>query len=956
MNSFLNLVLPSKGLYCIFSTKAKKYIRQTFHDTIEELASVGDTQDSESRDAYFALATFKTVEGGRHQKNAQLLRSFFIELDCGEGKPYTDHADAAKALRVFVDQHKLPIPCIVNSGGGLHVYWPMQEDMALAEWQPVANGLKQLCIQRGLKIDAVISADSARVLRFPGTHNYKIAPRPVQILRMGAATTLEAFRVLMPMTPTPKVSLVDFSSVITAGSDALTKDLAGGDFPVCRFSKIVRSSVKGTGCPQIANIVMSASTLEEPLWRAGLSIAVRCEDGPEAIQKMSIGHPGYSEEATTAKAAATQGPYTCEWFRSNYPDRCSGCEHKVGSPIMLGKVVQEGGYIVDVNVISVVEGAVAPTVQVVIPKYPFPYFRGASGGVYLKTKDKSGDPVEVEVYRDDLYLTTRFFDMDENGDGDGEVVGVTVHLTHDGIRRFHAPVTSLFSTDKLRDQLVKHGVIAYGGQLALIMNYFNATMRQLQSTYAANRTRHQMGWTPDTLGFVIGEIEYTASGTKLAPPASGIRQLAGAFQQTGELQNWKAIADFYNTPSMEPLALALFFGFGSPLLKLLGGTAVRGAFVNLMSNKSGTGKTTVQEVINSIFGHPVALLADRKDSVAAKYHRLGMLNSICNTEDEITNIGDAELSDYAYGITSGRGRHRMEAQSNKLRVNNATWCNITVTSSNSSIVDKLSQMKNTADGELRRVLEMHVPVLDALVKGTADALFGKLSSNYGIAGPIFIKYVIAHRSEVLQMLKDTQATVDADLNLTTSDRFHSCILACAFVGAAISQRCGLHSIEIPRVYKYAMSLLADTRQVTRSATGDAKTVAIEATVAYVHDNMNGILVINSIGKGGLPSAPLREVRGNQLKLRYEPDRHELWVICADFKRYLHERQVDVQRSLTALTTAGILKFGGDEKSKRIGSGAVVGMPSLPTRCFCFDGNAIGLADELSAIAPDAPGE
>ena len=31
----------------------------------------------------------------------------------------------------------------------------------------------------------------------------------------------------------------------------------------------------------------------------------------------------------------------------------------------------------------------------VIPKYPHPYFRGARGGVYIRKKDKDGDPVEA---------------------------------------------------------------------------------------------------------------------------------------------------------------------------------------------------------------------------------------------------------------------------------------------------------------------------------------------------------------------------------------------------------------------------------------------------------------------------------------------------------------------------------------------------------------------------------
>lgn len=944
MNNFLSTVLPTQGLYCAFNAYQKSKIRQTFHQSIDEVQDVGEHNDKAGWDSYFALATFRTEEGGRKQANAAFLRSFFLELDCGPTKPYADQTAAATALRKFVDAAKLPIPTIVGSGGGLHVYWVMDHDMPVAEWTPIAFALKAMCLREGLHIDPVISADSARVLRIPGTHNHKQQdnPRPVVIMRQGQPNTVAAFKALMHMTA------VDFSSVITLGADEATNDLAGDtEYPVCNFTKIAKRSLKGSGCAQIAHILNNAATLEEPLWRAGLSIAVVCEDGETAIQKMSKGHPGYDPVDTAVKAKATKGPYTCEWFRGNYPDTCDGCKHKITSPIALGRIVEEaeavdGAYVVEAMLPSAVVGAISTVVTVSIPKYPFPYFRGANGGVFVKSKDKDGEEVELEVYAQDLYITARFYDLDENGDGDGEMVDVNVHLDHDGIRVFHVPITTLFSLDKLRDALVKHGVIAYGKQLQLIMNYFSSTIKQLQSNFAASRTRNQMGWTPDMQGFVVGEIEYTMAGTRLAPPASGTRQLAAAFQQKGTLAEWKSMIDYYNTPGMESRAFATFFGFGSPLLKLIGGASVKGALVNLMSNESGTGKTTAQMVINSIFGHPMELMLGREDTTASKYHRLGLMNNICNTVDEITNMLDTELSEWSYGVTAGRGRHRMDSQANKLRVNNTTWCSITVTSSNSSVIDKLSQLKATADGELRRVLELYISPGSPTAKAESDILFGKLEHNYGIAGPIFIQYVLTHREEVTKMLKDMQLRIDADLNLTQSDRFLSCILACAFVGAGIAHTLGLHSIDIPRIYKHALTVVAQSKSQVSSSTGDALTIAKEALTAFANENINGILVINSIGKGGVPSAPIRDIKGNQLRIRYEPDRQELWVVSSDFKRYLHSKQIDVQRSLTALVTANIMKHNGAEKSKRIGIGAVVGVPALPTRCFCFDGAAIGL--------------
>lgn len=948
MSNFLSTVLPTQGTYCLFQA-GKGRVQQTFHTSIEDLAAAGAASDAAHWDTYFALATFEDSINGRKQANAAYLRSFFLELDCGEGKPFPDQQAAAAALIEFVEHHKLPRPTVVNSGGGLHVYWPLKEDLPAAQWVPVADALKRLCLSNthGLAIDPVVSGDSARVLRVPGTQNYKHnTMRPVNVISVSAPVDFAAFKALLP------VPLMDFSIARMRGSDAMTRELAGaGDFPESQFKKILLRKV---GCAQLNHMVQNAASLEEPLWRAGLSIAQCCTDRAPALRALSAGHPDYNPDTTDAKARATKGPYTCDWFRQNYPDRCAGCTHKVTSPIALGHTVSEapvvdGAYMVEapLNADNVDKEGSPQKVSIAIPVYPHPYYRGKNGGVYKKDPNPDpeappGDTVEIEVYPRDLYITNRFSDFEEDGTGDGDMVGINLHLEHDGVRRFVAPITDIFSPDKLRDMLVKHGVVAFGKQVHTIMAYFGASIRHLQSQYAASKTRNQMGWTPDAQGFVIGELEYVNGTTKLAPPTSGIRQVAAAFQPRGTVEGWRTIADFYNRPGLEPHALTLLFGFGSPLLKLIGGTSVRGAMVHLVSNQSGTGKTTAQQMVNSIFGAPRELLMDKKDSLASKYHRLGIMNSLAMTVDEITNITPEELSDWVYGVTSGRGRHRMEAQSNKLRTNHATWCNITITSANASVIDRLAAHKSTSDGELRRVLELHVPSTSLVSKAQSDAVFGALPDNYGVVGPIYMSYVLQHRDRIIKLLNETQQRLDKDLKLSQSDRFHSVILACAFVGGHIAKHLGLIGLDLERVRAYALNAVTGNKAQNAVATGTAVTVAHEAVSSYINENINSVLVINSVGQGGTPTAPIREVRGPQLKVRYEPDKQLLFVVAADFRRYLQSRQVDVQRSVEALVAAGVLLYGGTDRSKRIGAGALAGVPSMPTRCYCFDGKAMGL--------------
>ena len=942
MTDFLNSVLPTKGTYCTVGIRSG-VVRQSFHGLIDDVDDVSTALVSKGVDAYFALATFKD-DSSRKVENAEFLRSFFLDLDCGIGKPYADQPAAAQALSIFVKDAGLPSPTVVNSGGGLHVYWPLTQDIPAAEWLPHAKSFKRLCAKHNLHADPAVTADVARILRVPGTQNYKtVPPRPVQIIAQGQPVVLSVFVELLPPAP------VDLSAAKQFGMDASSREIAGGEFPKCMFSRVASRSLGSSGCGQIKNALLNAATLEEPLWRAALSIAIRCEDGAQAIHKLSKDHPGYTDSTTEAKAAETKGPYTCQWYRDNYAEGCKGCKHTISSPILLGKIVEEAPVTDDHYVIDKEEDEDSPVVTLTIPAYPFPYFRGTNGGVFRKDRDKDGNDEETEIYPDDLYLTERFFDSDEHDSGDGEMVGINLHMRKDGVRRFYAPVTTLFATDKLRDLLVRNGVVAYGKRLEILMAYFASAIRKLQSQYAANRTRSQMGWTPDLLGFVVGELEYTASGVKLAPPASGTRQLAAAFKPTGTLEEWKKIANFYDREGLEPHALSLFFGFGSPLLRLIEGNVVKGAMVHLKHNGSGSGKSTAQMVANSIFGHPDDLLMKKEDTYASKMHMLGMVNSLIFTVDEITNEKAEILSDMAYGFTSGRGKHRMESQTNKMRANHTTWCNITLTSGNASVTDVLQQYKSTADGELRRVLELSVPKYTGATKQEIDIVFGKLSSNFGVAGPIFIEYVLTHLDSVRKLLSTMQLKIDEELKLDQSDRFYSSILTCAFVGALICRRLNLHDIEISHVYKYALNAVTQARASTKADIGDPTTVAQETLAAFINENVNNALVAPFTPPGGLPERPAVTPKG-PLRMRYDPTTRELAISVPEFRRFFAIRQVDVKDSIVRLNNARYMKHDGKSHPTRLGAGAVGGLSGIPIRCYVFDGDVIGI-DETAFASP-----
>lgn len=941
--SFYNAVLPAEGPYCVVGIKGPA-IHSTFHSSIAEVVTQGARLRADQYNVFFALASFNEATA-RKGDNVKALRCFFIDLDCGADKTYASREDAAIALRKFLNDTKLPEPYVVNSGRGLHGYFTFHEELTLAEWVPLARSFKALCVEHRLGIDMTVTADAARILRMIDTENHKVSPAlPVQLISEGVISSLSTITALLPAPP------MDLSAAKSYGMDAMTATLAGGDYPSTEFSRIVRRSLKGTGCAQIAHAVQNAATLEEPLWRSALSIAWRCTDAETAIQMLSRDHPGYTAENTLRKAEATIGPITCDWYRANNSAVCMGCTQQCASPITIGRKVEATQAVNDVYVVeqqlnSDKEQTAGPAkVQIEIPAYPFPYFRGVHGGVYLKTKDKDGDPIEQEVYKYDLYLSTRYYDADELGDGDGEIVGVNLHTPHDGIRRFVVPVAHLLTKEKMRDVLTKHGVVALPKELDVIMAYLASSIRNLQKMFSADRTRNQMGWTPDNKGFVVGEVEYTAEGIRLAPAGAATRAMAPALTAKGTLDEWTKIVNFYNRPGMEAHALAVFFGMGAPLLRLIGGMEVRGAAINLMSNKSGTGKTTAQMVINSLFGHPNALLMKKTDTMASKMQWLGTLNTIAATMDEVTNIGDAELSELLYDIPQGRGKHRMESQTNKLRANAIAWMTFVIMSSNSSLYDKLSKHKTTSDGELRRLIELRITRPDDISKQESDAVFGKLSENYGLAGPVLMQYVLVNQDKVVALLNKIKKKIDLDMHLDQSDRFYSVILACAFAAATIAKQLGLHNIDIPRVYQYALVTIAGIRDNIVKPAGNTTLAAQETLTTYINENLSNALIVNAKRVSGIPQAPIREPRG-PLRIRYEPDTTELWIPATALRDHFVTRQVDFQQAVKELTAQGVLKNNGTAITKRIGSGAVGNFETMGVRCYCIDGTAVGMDAE-----------
>jgi hypothetical protein len=294
----------------------------------------------------------------RTQENAISLKSLWLDVDVKPGKPdkgYETFDDAEKAIEAFYKKLGLPIPSImVKSGGGVHVYWVLDQALTREEWQPLADRLKAAVIQEGLKADAFVTSDAARLLRVPETTNYKDGQqRPVSLWREDGLDYPKAAleKPLAAFTPhAHSVRVIPFQLPHTFKGVKPSARLAG--LHLERASDglereiILDTNAVTTGCPFLGEALRTGGkNYTEPMWDMTTLAAAFLPDGREQAHKMAKGHTGYTEESTDQKfdrrkafVARGGGWPSCRAIQATGCKACATCPHlgKIKGPLNLG--------------------------------------------------------------------------------------------------------------------------------------------------------------------------------------------------------------------------------------------------------------------------------------------------------------------------------------------------------------------------------------------------------------------------------------------------------------------------------------------------------------------------------------------------------------------------------------------------------------------------------------------
>lgn len=943
---FLNTVVPQGRL--VVGRKVERRdqpgqytIAHTCHKLRADAVATIETLSAGQEDVYFALAAYRQ---GFHQNattgkkqlrvrdNVDTLKALWFDIDFKGA--YPDPKTALLALKIFGQATAMPLPSIVvGSGNGLHAYWPLTEPVAPERWQRLADALKNAAKEQGLGVDLVCTGDACRILRPPGTFNWKDPdhPKPVEILYT-SGKTFTYDRIEGALTPWMTARKVTTRATpVTGANSDLTGGLATREVVATRFDEVI----KHCGVMRHIAEVHGKDSLE-PEWKDTLQLLKYCEDGEIWVHAVSDGHPGYKPDSTDKKwqqrLANTAGPTLCSTFEGYRPTICAKCPHSgfIKTPIQLGTEGTQD-----------IEGL--PNGWRTSPN---------KGGVErLMIVDQGEGKTEKEWVRVLRYIPANLRVTRSIVGGRYELL-FDVEMQNSKTWSVNLPGGTLGNTRKLCETLADSGLVFKGREPKDFVDLMASWLQKIQAARRVADVTEQLGWLADgdkVVGFSTGPTTFYTDG-RVRNDVRAAREFAAVsrhYEARGGLEPWKRVANFIAEQNNPAFTAILASAFGSPLLKF---TGLSGGILAIVSTASGVGKSSALKTSQAVWGSPthgVNAVDDTPKSVARK---LGFLNNLPAFWDELR--GRKTVEDFltlAFQITQGKEKSRLDSSA-QLR-ESATWETMLIVASNESIFDAMGRGTTGSDAGVVRTFEIFVePFKTDRNRAEISLLFEQLHQNYGHAGRIYAQYLATHYTEVQERVQSMFKQLALAGKMEAQERFWFAIMASLVVGAELADKLDLVKMDRRTLLSFLMSTLKRLRG--RSGETLHATEPAEVAAAFMQSYQDRGLTVDRFPQprqntatyipqilGGAPRAD---------KIMYHVSQEErlLRVPANEFARWIDHR------GLPPFTIMKRLKDDAGVKTLRcrLGIGTKWELPAQ--RCLQFSLDAIEAARRDDSSRPD----
>jgi energy-coupling factor transporter ATP-binding protein EcfA2 len=446
--------------------------------------------------------------------------------------------------------------------------------------------------------------------------------------------------------------------------------------------------------------------------------------------------------------------------------------------------------------------------------------------------------------------------------------------------------------------------------------YGDAYIRRIRNETKLRQLFKSQGWKSDDTEFVLADKLYRKGEVVQAGYSHGMHEFLAPFHSRGSLEPWRILTEVFDHPGFEPHAFMLLLAFAAPLLKLAGR---EGCTINALG-ESGVGKSTMAQFMSSVYGSPKGAWVGRKDTELARMQRLGAHFNLPVYMDEATTIDNKQLRDLIYSIPTGKNRSSMKSDYT-LRPG-AEWVTLFVTSTNNSLQSKLQLENQNAEAETLRLFEFKFPRVPEFAE-IAKIVPSVIQNNYGVAGPVYIQYLVQNREAIKEQLQEVVGAAERAFEMGDKERFWSQVTALALYGGELACAAGVINFDPSRIRGW---LLNETRRM-RGALDESLLGPIAVLSNFLNEHVGERLVVTGLNAG--MSGTAERAPYHEISQRYETDSKTLWINRKRVKYYMDKHHFGFSDIEDGLVQLGVLVDPKTNKSL----GAGTNYSSGPSPCW-----------------------
>ncbi len=908
------------------------------------------------------------LQGIRLRENVARLKSLYIDVDVKPDDLKHGYATVQEAVTEFTRIRKeLGLPqqsFVIRSGsGGFHAHWTLVEPIDATRWMKLSAALAAGFLAKGFRGDTQCIIDIVRLLRVPGTWNWKGGvPKPVsQLGASGQDYFVEALEVpLAQYVGMHHTQVVSKPRTLIGNLGPLPLAFQGIDLPPLDAGiEDMQPAIEevAAGCPFIARSLTEAGkSNNNSLWLQTTNVALFCKDSRTVTHRLSSGYPQYSQQETDAlydrqrdtKFRRNLGWPKCATISGFGAPECAGCPNlqKARSPLAFVARTPQANQAGVSNVPPAqgtlpLPGAPAPPAPALAP-LPSGYTYDPATGFVCRVGVDPDDAAKQQL------IPVCTFPLDKPWlQQDPPVLHFTT-TTHIGSeRQIRLPYEVIVDKSGFPKMLAKQGMLVGLGNTRDLGDFFVAWIEKMRTDRGNVVQSQPYGWYLKEAkldGFVYAGHIWSKDAPR--PASNPDPVLAGQYSPQGEVDPWVKAARMI-TDQQRPALNAIVAGaFAAPLVRFTGQS---GVLMSAFSKESGIGKSSALKVAQSVWGSPIKAIQSLSDTINSVLKKIGDTKNLPLFWDELKEAEDTQkFVNLAFQLSLGKEKSRLTADTSYREP--GTWQTLLCCASNDSLLAYILGRTKTTTAGLYRVFEFTVtPGTVGQISGQEAALIlGALNENYGQAGLTYAQFLGANHERVAREVAEYGRKLEEVYKIRPDERFWLSLITTVICGASYANELNLTQIDVQALAKFMIDRLQDMRQVRTTSPVD---ISIGDNVTsylarYLNEHRRDYTVVTNIvhrTKGAppryVPGAPqqaagavmiLNADKMRSVRVQIGQDDHWVRMFRVPFEEWLREQNI----TPTLIIRQLVEQFGVSELRGRLAAGTMYGTATEP--CLEFN--------------------